>query len=81
MSGSRKPGLGLARHVKDWTSGNAAVSFGGPGEHAACDAVIARLRARAEAAEAKLAALGDAGEDRDAGKDDGRDGPTSREDD
>lgn len=28
------------------TASNTAVSYGGPGEHAACDAEIARLRAR-----------------------------------
>ena len=39
------------------TAGNMAVSSGGPGVHVACDAAVAGLRVRAEAAEAKLAAI------------------------
>ena len=39
------------------TSGNVAFSSGGPGDHAACDAAVARLRERAMRAEAKLAAI------------------------
>lgn len=36
------------------TSGNMAISPGGPLDHMACDAEIARVNARAEAAEAAL---------------------------
>ena len=46
----------------DWratTAGNMTVSPGSPLEHVACDTAIAGLRARAEAAEAKLAAIRD----------------------
>jgi hypothetical protein len=43
------------------TAGNTAVSpANAPGDHAACDAEMTRLRRRAEAAEAKLAAELDA---------------------
>jgi len=45
----------------DWkaaTAGNTAISSASAsGDHVACDAEIGRLRARAEAAEAKLATL------------------------
>ena len=39
------------------TSGNVAFSSGGPGDHAACDAAVARLRERAVRAEARLAEI------------------------
>ena len=39
------------------TSGSTTVSLGASADHMACDAEIARFRARAEAAEAKLAAI------------------------
>lgn len=40
------------------TAGSLAVSpVNAPGDHAACDAVFARMKKRAEAAEAKVAAL------------------------
>lgn len=45
-----------ARRIHE-TIGGMAISPGGPEWHAACDAEIARMRERAERAEAKLAAI------------------------
>ena len=39
------------------TGSNATVSFGGPGDHAACDAEIARLRARCDERDRLISAL------------------------